>query len=1628
MKFRALLSSTVATCVLLTAPVAHAATYYWKGSTGGALWSDLSSWSTESATGADAESLPTASDNITTSSALVADLGGQVREINGWSGSRGGTLENGTLVAHGAVTPGISAPTYTVKSGTTLRFAAGSRWNLSDQSRSGMSIVNLESGSTLDFNGGIHIYRAQINVASGATARFNWTRFGANDGTNMKDSGLFNGGTVELPNGMVWASGGYSANYYDFTLRNDPGATLVVGGNFSKGQADGSGVNRHVVFKVDIAGGTFHATNSVSFDADSLAVTGSSEWIVDAGRTVDLSPFALSPGITLTKSGGGRLVLPAFPSSLVFQGGSVAVPATENTTGTLVIESGASFETPCEQLTVSDLSLRGNLAITKPGLVVSTGGGSGTVTVDLAVFHEGDLVASTANATLRAKVKAAAEAAAAGTDFEIEESGNEIRVAVNSGTYVFNSTTVSDMSDPAGWLGGAVPPAGADILVSGAGVVAELTAACPVWDSIEALGGTTLRLARAPGSTELRFEPTAALVVEEGVSLALAGTLGTENVRLEAGAALSVVPGATVALGAGFAGTASATNLPTVSVPADATLQVPGGFGFKNVALSASGTIEAVSAGNLTFGAASAGETAWLSLSLDGATVSALDGDIDFACSASGGTVKTVGTWTVKDSTFSHASSRGFDFGVGNPASEPIPIVFDGTAVDYGDGTHYIAGGVTATFRNGARLYRNNRHSLSYLYVEGRSALVFEPGTAFKYGHSNGSGGSVGNGSCSFRPDESGHVSLVLEDATWEIYHPDGNGKAVAEIGGTSARTVRYNGYNRKDPFTGFKEIVLRDGAALDLSIGPLDKDGGSADTLNSGLVLLQQPNGTAFAGGGSFAFSNGLPSKVRSYVVTSSANSSTGTLSAAAASNAKVVLGTGANWAGTVVWDGGVELTVVDDTTPFSYALGGLRLDAPFPFRLWENGVCDTIDLVREGWTGASGIVFHPAGGLVPEAGDEWILGTMPAGTAPPISANARWVLSTRAVEGNEDVVQLVVTAASASFVFFSDETADLNDPDGWLCGYVPTDQDVVIAGAGVAPAVTAATPLPSFASIVVRDGASLAVRDSCALPDVQMSPGTSLEISGSGTEATLASFSALAPTPGGAPAAVVRVGDGATLAPAADASFRNARMTLLAGATLAGAGNLTLGWAGVGETAVFGLAATNATISTAGNGSLGLACPAAGGRVVALGPLSLSGCTLDTRLGWVRFCENNPTNEPVEFVLDRTDLAAKGVSDNPACGVLVAGAALVRMENGSAMYRDTPANPQYGAYRPTFKQRGRMVFSGTHAALPAEIRAPFCSDSKAQACFAPDEDGWPSLELRGTRAWLWMNKLVGSDSNGRAVLKVADASLVCGMVYWWGFRPYFLNGLKAVEIEEGTTLEIVRRPLGSPWSFGDTAVGNTAVTDDAAGQQTFILAKVPFTGGGSLVITNAREKLFHVLLQSGENTATGTLSVHDAVPGGTNAWLLVNDGANWAGTVVADGNVRLVHAEDGNTENGKFYFEDTGESAAVSFGGLDCRKDLAVRVWGRGIRIYAPGGSRNDRISFGETGFLGHGGLLAVEPQEGCNPSTGDKWYLGTIQAGAPEPSVKGRWRVVRKPSAVPGVDDEWLVYGKMTLVILR
>ena len=994
---------------------AGGATFHWKGASAGASWSDLSSWSTEGATGADASSLPTEADDISTTYSLAADLGGQTREINGWPNSFGATLENGTLVAHGGVAPEAQSTTYTLRSGTTLRFAAGSSWQLSNQSRSQMTTVNLESGSTLDFNGGIYIYRAKINVASGATARFNWTRFGANNGTNQKDSGLFNSGTVELPNGMVWASGGWSANNFDFTLRNNPGATLLVGGSFSKGQADGSGNNKHVVFKVDIAGGTVHATNSVAFDADSLAVTGSSEWNVDAARTVDLSPFTVSSGVGIAKSGAGRLVLPDVPGALDIQAGTAAVDAADRTIGTLTDN-------------------RGVLAISKPGLSVSSVAAgatlSGSVTVDLSDFNPGDIVVATPDATLRAQVRAAAEAAAAGTGVVIEEDGNAIRVGVPADSYVFSSTTVRDLSNAAGWSGGVLPPAGADVFVVGSGVVGTLNDSAPVWNSIAATGGATLRLAVAPdAATAVSVAPDSSLVIAAGATVP--SVYGAADTTFEPGSGLSVPSGGTFDLSDGVVfRTTSASDLPTITVPATATLRVPGGYGFRNVRLVLDGALEATGDGTIAFGTAAAGETAWFAMEANGATVTAKNAagtdngsQIRFACPEDGGTVVVASPILLADCTFAYTGHDGFAFGRNNHEGETFTVVATGTVFPMG-WTTVVGGGCTLRLGGGSLLVRQ-RHSEGdggprfNLEVVDRGTIELADGGEIR------SGVTIVNGNLTdsvvrLDPSEAGRPCIKVLDggvACWYKLNGYDRGSMVVSNGVVEIFKSYWWGWgNRNHVFNRLTGVEIPAGATMTLK-GVKDKLSTNDPRLT--FFELEAP----FTGGGDLLVTNALPSSNNSGSlfrpeIVRGDNTCTGSLEVADSPTYRTTLlfMDGANWAGTVNWNSNRMSMVYSNSSspavseaPQAVSFGGVRMDTDFALRIWEDGTADSVSIGAFGWSGTGKVALERQGGFEVRAGDRWAIGTQPASLPPPKSADPAFVIRAEDIDGDDARVRLV-------------------------------------------------------------------------------------------------------------------------------------------------------------------------------------------------------------------------------------------------------------------------------------------------------------------------------------------------------------------------------------------------------------------------------------------------------------------------------------------------------------------------------------------------------------------------------------------------------------------------------------------
>ena len=229
--------------------------------------------------------------------------------------------------------------------------------------------------------------------------------------------------------------------------------------------------------------------------------------------------------------------------------------------------------------------------------------------------------------------------------------------------------------------------------------------------------------------------------------------------------------------------------------------------------------------------------------------------------------------------------------------------------------------------------------------------------------------------------------------------------------------------------------------------------------------------------------------------------------------------------------------------------------------------------------------------------------------------------------------------------------------------------------------------------------------------------------------------------------------------------------------------------------------------------------------------------------------------------------------------------------------------------------------------------------------------------------------------------------------MLYWWGQQQVPFLGLKAVEIANGSSLTLERRKLGNPWDFGDTSVGGGS--EDASGGYTIRLADVPFTGGGSVIVTNTYNRNFHVLVSCDDNTATGTIAAYDN-PAPANAGktkILFNDGANWAGTVVASDAIALVKNASDNLNNN---FSDSGNPATVSFGGVRFDGNLSLRLWADGSA---------DKVNFGTLGFSGSGGI-AFAFQDGDEPNR-NKWVIGTKPKSVPVPPTAARlWRISAKP----------------------
>ena len=659
-----------------------------------------------------------------------------------------------------------------------------------------------------------------------------------------------------------------------------------------------------------IAGGTISVTGTVSFaHFDTLLATGSFAANVEQNGLLDLSGFTFGRDVVCTKTGAGPVVLPTTGATATISEGSVALNAATYDF------SGVTFGTGA---TISLASLGGRINSADSSIANATFVATIPASAGTAVFYSAD-------DTLLAKVKSDLDASVP-EGFDLVVSGEELSVEAETAA---SFTVTGDITAAAGW-GGAVPAAGSDVAIDGADVMATLPSSgvLPAWNSIEVKNGATLRIE---------------------ADATLPAIILNKNATLEIGGNATV----TMADLTGAVATSPSLVVPGLTVESGATLNVPGGMKFSNVNMSLRGKIAVVSAGTLTIGYATAGDSTYIGFNSDGGAITLSHGSnydvsrLGICCPEVGGTVHAIDKIyfqnmpTVGTHFYEIHYSGGFHIGVGNPTNERFEVVFANTKWGT-NGNLYVGGGATFRLQDNSSFVNSEDYGYYNRHVD-----VTEAGQIIV---GNGSElcinamGDYGGVSSTISADISGHKAIVVEDGgIYENYRTVGNDNADYEFSNGVYRVYlpniaesSYNNTNRL--FEGAHAVFVDADSVLTLSTRNGTRF--SDDSGDRVVALADVP----ITGGGSIALSNANVN-VFGVIVKSGANTATGTASVVAPTEGEgattLYFADGANWTGTVV-AGNVALTnLVDAAAASTNEFEILDLVENFPVRVWtdENG-----------------------------------------------------------------------------------------------------------------------------------------------------------------------------------------------------------------------------------------------------------------------------------------------------------------------------------------------------------------------------------------------------------------------------------------------------------------------------------------------------------------------------------------------------------------------------------------------------------------------------------------------------------------------------------------------------------------
>lgn len=561
---------------------------------------------------------------------------------------------------------------------------------------------------------------------------------------------------------------------------------------------------------------------------------------------------------------------------------------------------------------------------------------------------------------------------------------------------------------------------------------------------------------------------------------------------------------------------------------------------------------------------------------------------------------------------------------------------------------------------------------------------------------------------------------------------------------------------------------------------------------------------------------------------------------------------------------------------------------------------------------------------------------------------------------------------------------SGDLLAGASWGGGEVPAaDAEVAIAGAGVV-ATYSGGEVPSWALIEVKDGATLRIASAASgLPQIKLNKNATLEIV-DGASLTLSSSSDLVGVATSSQVPALSVASGATLNVPGGMKFSNVNIDLKGTMAVSPAGTITFGYAAAGETTYIGFNSvggkiTNGVVWGYDGCRIEICCPAQGGTVIApesivFKDMPVIGEYLPTNSDnyWNGFSlgVNNPESVSFNVVFDNTKWNASG-------NLYVKGGATFWLKNDSVYMNDET----YSLYNRHAEVSGNgciIIESGSELRIDA-----MGNSGDTPAVFNASVMGHESVIVAD--GGIYDNYRTTGNGNGvfaasNAVITVhvpiidEDVTGSSGTKHYCNTNVVF-EGFSSVSLATNSTMTITTRNSSSSYS---------RFTDNS-GDRVVSLANVPITGAGSIALSNDNVNVFGVVVRSGSNTATGSASVIPPAAGKGETTLYFADGANWAGTVTANGHVALTNLTDATA------------AKTVSFGAVDMESDLVLNFYG------TAGALTNDMVNITGAGYSGTGRLELQLPAD-VDATPGKVYPLGTFAGGATRPTLKGNyWKLV-------------------------